>query len=254
MPIINRSTLRSTYKPTPDKEITVNTLSNPKVIENLTESFEKKKYTEKEFATIGEEVIQEIEFNNNSNFLITDIMVMDYMSEGATFKAGSVEINGESFPNYNPRAGFPLPNPIDPSDPYVLVTYTIVIDENPPYDHIQNTAAITYTANDVEFVEDTNTVTIQIIDSRIEIEKTASTSVATVGSTITFTHNITNSGSFTHSKLMFTDPLPAGLTFVSKSVQIDGVAHPELDPTVGFALTDLPAKSTTTITFDVKVV
>lgn len=254
MQIVNRSTLQSTYKPTADKEVRVETNSNAEIIENMSESFEKKKYSQKEFANTGEELEQEITLNNLSNFVITDVTIMDYMSEGARFKTGSVKINGEAFPNVNPLEGFTLPMPINPADPYVQITYTIIIDENPPYEQISNTASIRYSVEDIEFVEDTNTVTIQIVGKKIEIVKSANYPVAVSGSTITFTHKIKNYGSFTHTKLMFTDPLPMGITFVKGSVKVDGVQQPDFDPTVGFALNDLPANSTTTVTFDVRVV
>ncbi len=80
MSIINRSTLESTYT-TPDKqEVTVKTNSNPAIIENMTESFEKEKFSQKDFARAGEELIQEIELNNNSEFLVTDLHIKDTMS------------------------------------------------------------------------------------------------------------------------------------------------------------------------------
>ena len=253
MSIINRSTLESTYT-TPDKqEVTIKTNSNPAIIENMTESFEKEKYSQKDSARAGEELIQEIELNNNSDFLVTDIHIKDTMSAGATFKSGSVEINGESRPAFDPMTGFYLDGPIDPSSPYVLITYSIVVDENPTVDHITNKATVSYSVEDSHFSEDTNEVTINIIGDKIEIVKTASTTVAVAGTVVTFTHKITNGGAFTHTKLMFTDPLPAGISFVAGSVEIDGVNKPDLDPVVGFTLDDLPSGSTTTIMFDAKV-
>lgn len=253
MSIINRSTLESTYA-TPDKgEITIKTNSNSAIIENMTESFEKEKFSAKDSARAGEELIQEIELNNNSDFLVTDVHIKDTMSAGATFKAGSVEINGESYPDFDPMVGFYLNEPIDPSSPYILITYSIIVDDNPTVDHITNTATVSYSVDSVRFSENTNTVTINIIGDKIEIVKTASKAIAIAGEIVTFTHKITNGGAFTHTKLVFTDPLPAGISFVSGSVKIDGVNKPDYDPTVGFTLDNLASKATTTIVFDAKV-
>ena len=253
MPIINRSTLESTYTNPDKQEVTVRTNSNSAVIENMTKSFEKQKLSQKDSARAGEELIQEIELNNNSEFLVSDLHIKDTMSDGATFKAGSVKINGKAFVDLDPTAGFYLDEPLNPSNPYILITYSIVVDEKPTVDHITNKATISYSVDNSHFSEDTNTVTINIISDKVTIIKTASHSVAVSGTVVTFTHKITNGDAFTHTKLVFTDPLPAGISFVAGSVVIDGVSKPELDPVVGFTLDDLNGGSTTTIIFDAKV-
>ncbi|AAP27470.1 TPA: DUF11 domain-containing protein [Bacillus anthracis] len=48
--------------------------------------------------------------------------------------------------------------------------------------------------------------------------------IATIGSRLTYTIVVQNTGTLPAQNVTFTDPLPAGTTFVPNSVTVDGVA------------------------------
>lgn len=92
------------------------------------------------------------------------------MSNGATYVTGSVTVNGVSQPTYDPIAGFALPA-LNPSQA-VTITYTIIADNPMTQSPVTDYATLDYTVNDpargnVNFSENTNTVSVQIISNRI---------------------------------------------------------------------------------------
>lgn len=68
-----------------------------------------------------------------------------------------------------------------------------------------------------------------------------------------YTTVITNTGSLLKIDLVFTDPIPAGTTFVAGSVKINSVSYPAYNPQTGFDLPDLAVGEAVTVEFDVKV-
>ncbi|ALC35656.1 hypothetical protein AB893_18085 [Bacillus anthracis] len=48
--------------------------------------------------------------------------------------------------------------------------------------------------------------------------------IATIGSRLTYTIVVQNTGTLPAQNVTFTDPLPAGTTFVPNNVTVDGVA------------------------------
>lgn len=252
MAITNQSELESKYE-LPDGTIeTENTLSNETITENLTEDFTKVKSSSSSFATPNTELTQTITLTNNSTFEISDISIKDTMSDGATFVDGSVTIDGTSYASYDPIDGFDLPSTIAVSGSSVI-TYKVLVDEDPTVEQLTNTAAITYTADEQEFTENTNTVTVDIYNNKISIVKSADVDVVISGGTITFTSVITNDGTITNTDLVFTDDIPEGTTFITDSVTVDGVARPGEDPSEGIDLEDLAGGDSTTVTFKVRV-
>lgn len=99
----------------------------------------------------------------------------------------------------------------------------------------------------------TNTVSIDIISNRMTVVKSVDKAYAVVGDNLHYTTVITNTGSLLKSDLVFTDPIPAGTSFVAGSVKIDGAAYPAYNPQTGFPLPDLAVGQSVTVEFDVKV-
>lgn len=178
------------------------------------------------------------------------------MSSGATYVAGSVTVNGVPQPTYDPVAGFPMPA-LNPSQA-VTVTYTIQANNPMTQTPVTNFATLNYTVDDpirgnVNFSENTNTVSVQIISNRLTNVKNVDKAYAVKGDTLHYTSVITNTGSLLKSDLVFTDTIPAGTTFTSGSVKINGIAYPAYNPQTGFALPDLPVGDHVTVEFDVTV-
>lgn len=84
-------------------------------------------------------------------------------------------------------------------------------------------------------------------------QKTVDSSTAAVGDTVTFTVTLSNPCESPLTDLRFRDPVPAGLSFLPGSVEINGEVAGAADPNAGFSLPDLPGGQTVTISFSAVV-
>lgn len=256
MIIPNQSNVTFNYVLPDGQTIAAELDSNIVNTEILTYSVPKVKSADKTFMQEGETALHTVVITNNSQTQLFDLKFKDNMSSGATYVAGSVAVNGVTQPTYDPVAGFPLPA-LNPGQA-VTVTYTIQANNPMTQTPVTDFATIDYTVDDpvrgnVDFSENTNTVSIEIISNRLTVVKSVDKAYAVAGDNLHYTTVITNTGSLLKSDLVFTDPIPAGTTFVDGSVKIDGAAYPAYNPQAGFPLPDLAVGQSVTIEFDVKV-
>lgn len=204
----------------------------------------------------GETVQHTVVITNNSATQLFNLVFKDGMSSGATYVADSVTVNGVPQPMYDPVAGFPLPDLN--AGQAVTVGYTIQANNPMTQTPVTNFATLDYTVDDPvrgngDFSENTNTVSIQIISNRLTVIKSVDKTYAVVGDNLHYTTVVTNTGSLLKSDLVFTDPIPAGTTFVAGSVKVNGTSYPAYNPQTGFDLPDLPVGQSVTVEFDVTV-
>ena len=256
MIIPNQSNIAFNYVLPDGQTIAAELDSNIVNTEILTYSVPKIKSGDKEFMQEGETSVHTVVITNNSETTLFNLVLRDNMSPGATYVAGSVTVNGAAQPSYDPIAGFPLPS-LAPGQA-VTVTYTIQANNPMTQTPVTDFATLDYTVDDptrspVNFSENTNTVTVQIISNRISNVKSVDKAYAVKGDTLHYTSVITNTGSLLKNSLVFTDPVPAGTTFTAGSVKINGAAYPAYNPQTGFALPDLAPGEAVTVEFDVTV-
>lgn len=256
MIIPNQSNISFNYVLPDGQTIAAELDSNIVNTEILTYSVPKIKSADKTFMQEGETAQHTVVITNNSQTQLFDLIFKDGMSGGATYVAGSVTINGVSQPTYDPVAGFPLP--ALNAGQAVTVGYTILANNPVTQTPVTDFATLDYTVNDpargnVDFSENTNTVSVDIISNRMTVVKSVDKSYAVVGDKLHYTTVITNTGTLLKSDLVFTDPVPAGTGFVAGSVKINGAAYPAYDPQTGFPLPDLPVGASVTVEFDVTV-
>ena len=256
MIIPNQSNIAFNYVLPDGDTIAAELDSNIVNTEILTYSVPKIKSGDKTFLQEGETSVHTVLITNNSQTRLFNLFFKDNMSNGATYVAGSVTVDGVSQPSYDPAAGFPLPA-LDPGES-VTVAYTIQANNPITQTPVTNYGTLDYTVDDparseVNFSENTNTVTVQIISNRITNVKSVDKAYAVKGDTLHYTSVITNTGTLLKSDLVFTDPIPAGTTFVAGSVEINGTPYPAYNPQAGFDLPDLAAGDAVTVEFDVTV-
>lgn len=256
MIIPNQSNINFNYVLPDGQTIAAELDSNIVNTEILTYSVSKVKSSDKTFMQEGETAQQTVVITNNSQTKLFNLIFKDTMSSGATYVAGSVTVNGVAQPAYDPAAGFSLPD-LNPGQS-VTVSYTIRANNPVTQTPVTNFATLDYTVDDparseVNFSENTNTVSIDIISNRMSVVKSVDKAYAVKGDNLHYTTVITNTGNLLKSDLVFTDPIPAGTTFVAGSVTVNGVSQPTYDPAAGFPLPDLAAGQSATVEFDVKV-
>lgn len=256
MIIPNQSNIAFNYVLPDGQTIAAELDSNIVTTEILTYSVPKVKSGDKTFLQEGETSQHSVVITNNSQTQLFNLVFKDTMTSGATYVAGSVTVNGVSQPSYDPIAGFSLP--ALNSGQSVTVAYTIQANNPMTQTPVTNYATLNYTVDDpvrgnVNFSENTNTVSVQIISNRITNVKSVDKTYAVAGDTLHYTSVITNTGSLLKNNLVFTDPIPAGTTFVAGSVKINGTAYASYNPAIGFDLPDLAVGDAVTVEFDVTV-
>lgn len=251
MIIENKSKTKYEYELPDGATDTRNVESNPTRTENVTAAFTKVKTSNKTYLQEGETALQTVVLTNNSNYTIEQPTFHDIMTGDASYVGGSVRINGLPRPNYDPATGFTLPE-LAPGES-VKIKYRIKAGGAISDGEIKNRGCVSYLAQNVGIVEFTNFVIIQLIKTKITVEKTVDKAVAFAGSVLRYTSKITNDGNITKTNVFFSDPIPGGTTFRTGSVKIDGVSKPAHNPSDGFALPDMQAGAVVTVEFEVTV-
>ncbi len=256
MIIPNQSNINFNYLLPDGQTVTGELDSNIVNTEILTDSVIKTKNAEKTFMQEGEITHHYVTISNMSEALLFNNVFKDTMSAGASYVPGSVKVNGVSQPSYDPIAGFPLPN-IEPTA-IAEIEYAIKADNPKTVTPVTNYATLSYTVNDpvrgnVNYSENTNTVSIDIISNAMTVVKSVDKGLAIKGDNLHYTSVVTNTGTINKTDIVFNDPIPAGTTFVADSVKINGVSYPAYNPAVGFNLPDLAPGAAASIEFDVKV-
>ena len=256
MIIPNQSNIAFNYVLPDGQTIAAELDSNIVMTEILTYSVPKVKSANKTFIQEGETAQYTVVITNNSLTRLFNLIFKDTMSAGAIYVSGSVTVNGVSQPTYDPAAGFPLPD-LNIGEA-VTVGYTMQANNPVTQTPVTNFGTLDYSVDDntrqeVRFSENTNTVSIDIISNRITVVKSVDKAYAIKGDNLHYITVITNTGSLLKSDLVFTDPIPAGTTFVAGSVVINGTAYPAYNPQTGFDLPDLPVGEAVTVEFDVTV-
>lgn len=256
MIIPNQSNIAFNYVLPDGQTIAAGLDSNIVTTEILTYSVPKVKSADKSFMQEGETAQHTVVITNNSQTTLFNLVFRDTMSSGATYVAGSVTMNGVSQPTYDPAMGFPLPDLA--AGQAVTVGYTIQANNPVTQTPVTNYATLDYSVDDplrsvVNFSENTNTVSIDIISNRLTVVKSVDKTYDVKGDNLHYTTVITNTGNLLKSDLVFTDPVPAGTTFVVGSVKINGAAYPAYNPQTGFDLPDLAVGQSVMVEFDVTV-
>lgn len=256
MIIPNQSHITFNYVLSDGQTIAAELDSNIVNTEILTYSVPKVKTSDKTFLQEGETAQHTVVITNNSQTQLFGLVWKDTMSNGATYVAGSVTVNGVSQPSYDPIAGFPLPN-LEPGQA-VTIGYTIQANNPMTQTPVTDYATLNYSVNDpirgnVLFSENTNTVSVDILSNRITVVKSVDKAYAIQGDILHYTTVITNTGTLVKNNIVFTDPIPVGTSFVAGSVKINGTAYPAYNPQTGFALPPLSAGQSVTVEFDTEV-
>ncbi len=225
---------------------------NVSKVKTLSINFMKVRTGSKEVVMAGDEVNQTLTLTNRSEYDISNISIKDTISSGVTFKANSVAINGTSYSGYDPTVGFTLPDTIKASNS-ASITYRVFIDTQPETQKFSLYSAVTFTADGVEYTENSTVYNMKIASGDIKIETTSNKTVLVKGQTITYQSVITNTGNLNATKITFKDELPSSMSFVEGSVKINGVAKPEYNPIESFSVNNLYPNDVATITFDAKL-
>ncbi|MGE6663774.1 hypothetical protein [Paenibacillus xylanexedens] len=117
----------------------------------------------------------------------------------------------------------------------------------------QTQAVLQLTTNGDGYLLDGNALQIDINTPTLTAVKSANVSDAIVGDTITYSVVISNTSAVDATNVTFFDNIPAGSTFVSNSITINGVPQSGVDPVTGAPVGTLVSGASVTVSFQVIV-
>jgi len=205
-------------------------------------------------AIVGDTITYTVVATNTGVVDAVNGMFFDIVSAGAAFIPGSVTINGVADPSANPELGVAIGTiPAGGSTTIVFQT-TVVSVPNPSNLVHQARVAYTYMPTPTSpIISDwipSNIVTTPVFDAMLQLTKSASETSAIVGDTITFTLVTENTGNIAVTGSVL-DTIPAGTTFVSGSVFVNGVSQPASNPAAGINIGSVASGDSVTVTFQV---
>ena len=109
-PIINIARADYSFFPFAGFPASSFSLSNPISVLIVSNGLTNVKSVDKAFAEQGDTLHYTSAITNTGTLEKTDLVFTDPIPTGTAFTAGSVKINGTSYPAYNPQTGFPLPD------------------------------------------------------------------------------------------------------------------------------------------------
>lgn len=253
MPITNKASLASSVTSQSGQKIAMTTDSNTRRTTNVDTDIVLVKSSNKDYAVAKDTVTVTTTITNNTDQDIIDFNITDTLSAGASFVTGSLKIGSVEYDEYDPIAGFDPPITIGAQGAEMTMSYDIVIDEYLSVDEVYNSTTLTTTIDSVQYSIASNSVTLPVVESGITMIKTADKNAVKSGDILTYTIQISNTGTMTNTDLVFTDHIPDGVTLIPNSVTVDDQEKIGYDPDSGFALPDLSPQNSTTVKFKVNV-
>ncbi|MEW4282301.1 DUF7507 domain-containing protein [Priestia koreensis] len=255
-PTTNISTTTFQYVPGPGQQpIQETSASNPVTTTILQEQFTFTKVANPTTIEVGGVITYTLQVVSGGTVAFLNTVLTDLVQAGTTFIPGSVTINGNPEEN-NPNTGIPL-GTLAPGST-TTVTFQVTADSVPFGGFVQNQGTLNYnviidpTQPPQPRERESNVTSVTIEAAILLSEKTVNTAFAEIGDTLTYTIVLTNTASVTLSNVVFTDPDPAGTTFIPGSVLINGAPNAG-NPNTGIPLSPISPDGTTTISYQVSV-
>lgn len=168
---------------------------------------------------------------------------------GTSFVAGSVTVNGTARPLADATAGIPIGSLAPGAS--ATVTYEVKINM-PASNSILNQSTVSFTSGAFSATSSSNVTSTPVTQPIVGLVKTANTSSATVGDTITFTVAVSNTGNLPANVALF-DVVPPAASFVQNSVLIGGVPLPGATPDGGMNAGTVNPGATVYVMFSVVI-
>ena len=255
--IRNQATVTFTYEPVPGEPPITITDPTPINTTNVnTAILNPQKTATPETVTLGDIITYTISLQNTGTIPANNIVVTDTIPVGTSFIQNSVTINNVPQPTANPSTGIPI-STLAPSES-ATISFRVLVTSIPPNGEIQNQGNVSFqyqpdpTKPPVSVTTPTTITPVNV--GTINPIKTADKSIVSVGDTITFTITFQNEGTIPVTDISVTDSLPAGTSFIPKSVTINNIPFPNANPSTGIPVGNLDPAESVTISFQVRVI
>lgn len=200
----------------------------------------------------GNEVNQTLTMTNRSEYEISDIYIKDTFSDGITFKANSLQVNGVSAAGVNPTSGFKMTGVI-PAGNSATVTYRIIIDDDATQPRFSIVSAITYTANGVEYTENSNAYMMEMANGELSVHTDPSVDAVLRGEKFSYVSIVKNIGNLKQMQVAFKNPILNEVGYVDGTLSLDGEIVQGANPEEGVSLGMINPGESKIVMFDVEV-
>nr|WP_141504994.1 DUF11 domain-containing protein [Paenibacillus luteus] len=245
--LVNQATAAYTFTPPDGRLLNGNAQSNTLSIPVSAPNVAVVKSTASVDAAIGEVITYSIAVNNSGIENINNVILNDAIPAGAAFVPGSVTINGVPNPGV-PASGISLGSIV--ASATVTVTFQVTVVAIPVTGQIGNQASVTFTSGVFSGMTISNLVNTPVYQPIISMAKSANTINATVGDTVSYRIDVSNTGNYAGTATV-TDNIPAGAVFVPNSVLIGGAPQPGTDPVAGIPIGAVAPNTTVSVVFSV---
>ena len=221
------------------------------------------KSVDKAYAKVGDVLTYTIWLNNTGSTTANGIVLTDTIPNGTSFVDNSVMLNGEIQIGSNPQSGIYVGTL--GSGLVSTVTFQVTVTTIPTINPIPNSGTVNFAfyvdpnLPPVPGNGNSNIVTTQVNQAIIDynngrgLVKTASSQYVKVGDILTFTISLRNTGNTTATSVVLTDTIPASTTFVTDSVDVNGITQVGVNPQTGINVGTIAAGGASTVTFQVTV-
>ncbi|MCM3187009.1 tandem-95 repeat protein, partial [Priestia megaterium] len=127
------------------------------------------------------------------------------------------------------------------------------IDVSARLSNNQTSAVVRGTTNGDTYVISALALQVDINAPVLNVSKSANATSARTGDIITYTVQVSNTGTASANVLIATDPLSSATTFIPNSLQVDGVTQTNADIRNGLSLGTLNINQTRVLTYQVRV-
>lgn len=253
MPILNTANLQSSVSDEGGQKSQLATSSNTVRVNNADTDITISLSAGKNWTVAKDVFTVFVTIENNTDINIEDIYMIGTLGEGASYVANTVKVGSVLHEDFDMQQGFNILTTLGALGNEMTVSYDVAVDEFLDVSTISDMVKIKINLDDKEFELQSNTLSLQVLDNDVSILKTADSKVVRSGDRINYTITITNNGQLLNTDMFFVDQIPQGTSFVAGSVVVGGDIKQDADPNQGFALEDLPAQESITISFAVTV-
>lgn len=209
------------------------------------------------YATIGDILDYSFFVNNAGNIVALNTVFTDSLPASLSFVSNSFKISGAVIPGANPVLGVPLGN-IGINTPMTL-NFKVLVMSIPSPNPTPNKGTLSFSSQVTPDVPPTpgtiysNIALNQINTPNLQLIKSSLVNAVAVGDTLDYTLVAKNTGNVTAENVTIYDPLAPELTYIEKSLVINGVSIPNQDIVSGINIGDLSVGETVTINFSALV-
>ncbi|MBN1040238.1 DUF11 domain-containing protein [Clostridium botulinum] len=217
-----------------------------------------KKISSPYYATLGDTIDYSFNINNAGNVTAQNVIFTDSIPYGFTFVKDSLYIGGTQIQGKDPTTGISL-GTVGINTPITLAFKVLVItipspNPAPNKGNLKFVSSVSPNIAPIPGTIDSNVAFNQINTPNLSIKKTSTLDAIAVGDVLNYTLVVKNNGNVTATNVVINDPLAPEVSYIEKSLKVNGTSVPNKDIVSGVNINDVSVNETVTLTFSASIV